>query len=431
MSEMYQVSLVLLQTIIGIATGVTLIHFAVIATTRAVAGSVTPRAPDHPLRYFFMVPALNEELVIADTVKRLLAIPGDVSVFVIDDGSTDGTASIVRSMQASDHRVQLLQRVAPEARQGKGKALNFGYRHIARTCRQEGIDPSGVIVCVMDADGLLDRHVLSEVDGLFGHDTMGAVQIGVRIVNRETILGRLQDIEFFVYARIYQQGRNHLGSVGLGGNGQFTRLSALLSLGDEPWTECLTEDLDLGLQLLLTGWQLAFTDRAYVHQQGLVSLPRLVRQRARWVQGYFQSWRRIPAVTLMKGRLHSVVDLLYSLMWPAVSCLVLPIAIVLSWFVVGYNVATMDVPFSTWAAVLTIGYVFAFGTSILLGLRYRATSGDISVLRTIVLIHSIGLFQFVWAIAGWRSLFRIVRGQGSWAKTERVAPVASDSPTGA
>lgn len=427
MSEIYQVSLVLLQIIIGVATGVALIHFTVILLTRTIAGPVRPRVPDHPLRYVFMVPALNEELVIADTVERLLAIPGDVSVLVIDDGSTDDTASIVRAMQRQDDRVKLLQRVAPEARQGKGKALNVGYRQIAQWAREEGIDPDHVIVCVMDADGLLDSHVLAEVDGLFGHEDMGAVQIGVRIVNRESLLGRLQDIEFFVYARIYQQGRNHLGSVGLGGNGQFTRLSALLSLGDEPWTECLTEDLDLGLQLLLKGWRLAFTDRAYVHQQGLVSLTRLVRQRTRWVQGYFQSWRRIPAVTLMKGHLYSVVDLLYCLMWPAVSCLVLPIAIILSWIVVGYNVATMDVSLGTWLGVLAVGYVFAFGTSFMLGLNYRATSADISLPRTIVLIHSIGLFQFVWAVAGWRSLYRVIRGQGSWAKTERVAPVASES----
>jgi hypothetical protein len=149
------------------------------------------------------------------------------------------------------------------------------------------------------------------------------------------------------------------------------------------------------------------------------------------VQGYFQSWRRIPAVMLMKGHLYSVVDLLYSLMWPAVTCLVLPIAILLSWIVVGYNVATVDVSFGVWAAVLAIGYVFAFGTSYLLGLNYRATSRDISLLRTILLIHSIGLFQFVWAIAGWWSLFRILRRHRSWAKTERVMTSASESPRAA
>jgi len=112
-----------------------------------------------------------------------------------------------------------------------------------------------------------------EVTKLFGHEDIGAAQTGVRIINRHSIMVRLQDIEFFSYARIFQQGRNHLGSVGLGGNGQFTRLSALMSLGATPWTECLTEDLDLGLQLVIKGWRLAFTDKAFVHQQGWSVFP--------------------------------------------------------------------------------------------------------------------------------------------------------------
>ena len=50
--------------------------------------------------------------------------------------------------------------------------------------------------------------------------------------------------EFVVFTEIFQRARQRVGSVGLGGNGQFARLTALMSLGDAPWTKCLTEDLD-------------------------------------------------------------------------------------------------------------------------------------------------------------------------------------------
>ncbi|MGH2968452.1 MAG: hypothetical protein ACRDK0_05240 [Solirubrobacteraceae bacterium] len=46
------------------------------------------------------------------------------------------------------------------------------------------------------------------------------------------------------FSRLVQAGRDPLGSVGLGGNGQFVRLSALQDMGDSPWSRCLTEDLD-------------------------------------------------------------------------------------------------------------------------------------------------------------------------------------------
>ena len=67
------------------------------------------------------------------------------------------------------------------------------------------------------------------------------MQIGVRINNRDAAaLGRMQDMEIVIYnPQPLQRGCCHLGSVGLGGNGQFMRLSASLSLGGSPSTRSL------------------------------------------------------------------------------------------------------------------------------------------------------------------------------------------------
>ncbi len=111
---------------------------------------------------------------------------------------------------------------------------------------------------------------------------------------KEKLLARMQDFEFVTFTEIFQRARQHIGSVGLGGNGQFNRLSALQSLGLAPWTHCLTEDLDLGIQLLTRGWQNCYCPTTHVSQQAVVELRRLVRQRARWFQGNLQCWRAHP-----------------------------------------------------------------------------------------------------------------------------------------
>lgn len=55
---------------------------------------------------------------------------------------------------------------------------------------------------------------------------------------------------------------------------------------------------------------------AAVHQQGVVEVRRLIRQRARWFQGNLQSWRLIPLVLRkMSGR--DGADLLFLLSSPA------------------------------------------------------------------------------------------------------------------
>src|SRR5699024_11249823 len=87
---------------------------------------------------------------------------------------------------------------------------------------------------------------------------------------RSNQLARMQDIEVVFYTDVFQRVRRHLGSVVLGVNGQFVRYTALDSLGTKPWTQSLAEDLDLGIRLLLAGWDTEFCSTTAVHQQGLV-----------------------------------------------------------------------------------------------------------------------------------------------------------------
>ena len=79
--------------------------------------------------WVFMVPALNEEVTIADSVERLLAVEvRDKRIVVIDDGSEDSTPQILAGI--SHPALVPLRREKPNAQTGKASALNWAYRQL-------------------------------------------------------------------------------------------------------------------------------------------------------------------------------------------------------------------------------------------------------------------------------------------------------------
>jgi 1,2-diacylglycerol 3-beta-glucosyltransferase len=392
-------------------------------STRAASAELA-RAQE--LYFVFLIPCLNEEKVILNSLSRLLAMPGDnFVVLVIDDGSDDNTVATVSGV-VSD-RVWLLSRKLPNARQGKGEALNAAVRYLTDCDQLAGRDADDVVLVVVDADGQLDPHAVAEVSPFFADPTIGAVQIGVRINNRDSSsLARMQDMEFVIYTEVFQRGRRFLGSVGLGGNGQFMRLSALQSLGPAPCTRSLTDDLDLGVRLLTAGWRNEYCSAAAVHQQGIVQLRRLIRQRSRWFQGHLQSWKLVPTVLRHAPR-RSRTDVLYHLSSPAVLLIasLLTTSFVLSLANCMLLVAERRDPLGWW---LASSYALTFGPALCYSYVYwsRERANGVPLLRVTVLAHLYVCYGMMWYASGWWAVGRTLRGKTGWAKTERVAeaPVA-------
>ena len=84
-------------------------------------------APVSPYQVYFLVPCLNEALVIGATVCRLLR-DKDCRVIVIDDDSNDGTAAEAADAAAfigAADRLVVHPRRLPDAQRGKGAALKF------------------------------------------------------------------------------------------------------------------------------------------------------------------------------------------------------------------------------------------------------------------------------------------------------------------
>jgi glycosyltransferase involved in cell wall biosynthesis len=69
-----------------------------------------------------IVPCYNEEATIHELLLRVLASPYVAEVIVVDDGSTDQTMSVAKSVD--DHRIRLIQQ---PYNMGKGAALRRGF----------------------------------------------------------------------------------------------------------------------------------------------------------------------------------------------------------------------------------------------------------------------------------------------------------------
>lgn len=378
----------------------------------------------------FVLPCLNEGEVIGASIDRLTALDHPhLHILVVDDGSDDATAEVVRA--TTDPRVRLIQRVPPHARQGKGEALNAGIQHV-RSTLVPGVDPAHVVVCIVDADGRLEPQALDEVLPLFTDPDLGAVQIGVRINNRRhNLLARMQDLEFVLYTEVFQRGRRHLGSVGLGGNGQFVRLAALDSLGPRPWTRSLAEDLDLGVRLLLRHWRTEFCSATSVHQQGLVDLRRWFKQRTRWFQGHLQSWPLVPWVL---RDLHGTrrIDLMYHLTSPFLLLVGSLLSVAFGMWILGLGISliTGTLEFSRW---WISAYLIACGPALLYGLIYRRREREHQQgpLAALVALHGYVLYATLWYVAGWRAAGRALLGRTGWTKTERTTEdLPADLPAG-
>jgi 1,2-diacylglycerol 3-beta-glucosyltransferase len=391
---------------------------------------------DAAFDWHFIVPCRDEEAVVGDTVRYLLDTFASARVWVIDDASEDGTAEVVSSFD--DPRVHLVQRVRPDARTGKGDALNAAYRALVAALPVDA-DVMRTIVVVVDADGRPAPNCLAvcAADHLFGDESVGAVQVDVWMSNRGVLpangsrfgagLVRMQDLEFRTAIAAIQMSRGVTGTISMGGNGQFTRLAALMSItGREgPWRGALLEDFELGVHLLTDGWRTGFTRDTHVAQEGLYSLRRFLWQRTRWGQGTMQCARYVRRIWDSRHLTTlGAAEMLYYLAQPwlqLLGTLVYPIPFLLLGFRAASDPAEVWAWFSGGAWLLFAVYgSFGLLPFLVWGPIYRARcEPSVSALRGIWYGFAYAIYIYTFYITSWRALYRLVRKRNGWVKTRR------------
>jgi len=85
-----------------------------------------------------VVPVFNERGTVAEIIQRVQAVDAglDKEIIIVDDGSTDGTREVLRTLASPDLKI-----ILQEKNRGKGAALRAGFAEVG-----------GDIVLVQDAD---------------------------------------------------------------------------------------------------------------------------------------------------------------------------------------------------------------------------------------------------------------------------------------
>ena len=254
---------------------------ALIIGLLALAEKIRPNPkddPDYNPLVSVLIPAYNEESVIVDTVRSVLASDYlNMDVIVVDDGSSDRTAELVKSNFGRDPRVRLIL----QANGGKPSALNNGLS-----------EAKGEVVVCIDADTMVDREAVSRLARHFADPKIAAVAGNVKVMNRNSWLTRWQALEYITSQNLEKRAFDLLNCIPVVPGAAGAWRADLLRKHGGFSGDTVAEDTDLTLTIRREGWKISYDEYAIGRTEVPDTIDALIRQRFRWTFGTLQAvWK--------------------------------------------------------------------------------------------------------------------------------------------
>lgn len=243
----------------------------------------TPALSRYPL-ITVVVPAYNEEIVIENTTRALLALnyPKDkVELLLYSDNSTDHTADRMRQAFADEqHAGRNYKIIERTGTGGKAGVLNDSLK-IAR----------GEFIAVYDADAMPEKNALYFLvqKALENPDRYMAVFGRNKTRNADqNYLTRFINQEIMVSQRIQHIAMWHMFKIGrIPGTNFIIQRDFVDSIGG--WSDgALTEDTDISFKIMQSGKLIALAYNSEAFQQEPEHLKDYYFQRLRWAKGNYQ-----------------------------------------------------------------------------------------------------------------------------------------------
>ena len=248
---------------------------------------VSPRkysATEQTNRYAVMISARNEEKVIKHLLQSIKACdyPSElVDIYVVADNCTDGTARAAEENGATVYQ-RFNQKLV-----GKGYALNELYSYITELRGTEYYDG----FFVFDADNLLDKHYITEMDKCFSAGNRiltsyrNSKNYGTNWISAGYALWFLRE------AKYLNNPRSRLDtSCAISGTGFLIHRDILNK--QNGWKHfLLTEDIEFSIDHVIQGEKIGYCHTAVLYDEQPSTWKFAWRQRLRWSKGFLQVMR--------------------------------------------------------------------------------------------------------------------------------------------
>ena len=382
-------------------------------------------SPGYNPRVAVLIPAYNEETVIARTIRSVLNSDyKNLHVIVIDDGSLDRTCDVAREAYAAEiaaGRVQVLTK--PNG--GKAAALNFALERMTEE-----------VYVGIDADTVIATDAISKLIPHFEDPRIGAMAGNAKVGNRVNLWTRWQALEYITSQNFERRALDlfHVVTVVPGAIGAW-RTAPVKAAGGYP-LNTVAEDADLTMNLLEQGLRVDYEDRSLAYTEAPIDAKGLMRQRFRWSFGTLQAvWKHRAAFIRNKAMgLFALPNILiFQMFLPLVSPFIdiMFLAGIFNYFIDRHyhpeaaSAASFEKLLAYFGAFLLIDFVTS-SIAFSLERRHPANKGDGWLLFHIWLQRF--AYRQVFSIVLFKTLKRAIDGKPfNWDKIERTAKMSKST----
>jgi cellulose synthase/poly-beta-1,6-N-acetylglucosamine synthase-like glycosyltransferase/peptidoglycan/xylan/chitin deacetylase (PgdA/CDA1 family)/spore germination protein YaaH len=381
--------------------------------------------PDYAPRVAVLIPAYNEEKVIARTIRSvLMSNYKNIRIIVIDDGSKDDTFRIASETYAREiaaGRVTVLTK--PNG--GKAEALNFALQSTDEE-----------IYVGIDADGVIAHDAISRLVCHFANPHIGAVAGNAKVGNRVNLWTRWQALEYITSQNFERRALDLFDVVMVVPGAIGAWRTAAVKAGGGYHPDTVAEDADLTMSLLEQGFAVIYEDQALAFTEAPVNANGLARQRFRWSFGILQAiYKHKGAIVNRRAMgLFALPNILiFQILLPLVSPLIdlMFVAGIVHYFIDKHfhpdTTSTSDLYklLTFFLAFLLIDFA-ASALAFLLERKHPASKGDAWLLVHIWVQRFTYRQLFSWVLI--RTVKRAIDGKPfSWDKLERTGTMSKST----
>lgn len=251
-----------------------------------------------------LIPVYNSKDCIKETIESIKKQKycGDIYINVIDDGSSDGSLELLKSMD-SDSNITLIE----SDHIGKAHALNKALQYVKTD-----------YIITVDSDTILHPLAIRNImNKLVNSDEKTAATAGCLFVKnaKKSFITKLQEWDYTLGifgVKLIQSNYNST----LVAQGAFSAYKTKMLKEIGGWQNCVGEDIVLTWELLSRGYETNFAKNAIAFTEVPEKFISLGKQRRRWARGMIEAFKKVKVLTSKKLNIKSKILMCLNVFFP-------------------------------------------------------------------------------------------------------------------